>query len=203
MTATAPIRLGKEPWYARLPVVRQLRQSVGVQRFMLVAGVVILGVYVLVAILAPLLAPYGFAQLRGGDGQPFPTHAAPSGAHPWGTTLAGYDVMSRVIWATQTELLTIVVAVIIGLLKFGAGWFLTRDDAETTSVGSCMHNEGTNSSPDLNEVDCSDSKAQYKVVQKFDGSSDDSKCEAVTEATISYVQYGGGHDVVLCLKEVK
>ena len=97
----------------------------------------------------------------------------------------------------------IVVAVIIGLLKFGAGWFLTRDDAETTSVGSCMHNEGTNSSPDLNEVDCSDSKAQYKVVQKFDGSSDDSKCEAVTEATISYVQYGGGHDVVLCLKEVK
>ncbi|MEU1512447.1 hypothetical protein ABZ490_09835 [Streptomyces sp. NPDC005811] len=97
----------------------------------------------------------------------------------------------------------IVVAVIIGILKFGAGWFLTRDDAETTSVGSCMHNEGTDSNADLNEVDCSDSKAQYKVVQKFDGSSDDSKCEAVTDATISYVQYGGGHDVVLCLKEVK
>ncbi|WP_416977932.1 LppU/SCO3897 family protein [Streptomyces sp. T028] len=97
----------------------------------------------------------------------------------------------------------IVVAVIIGILKFGAGWFLTRDDAETTSVGACMYNEGTDTNADLNEVGCTDSKAQYKVVEKFDGSSDDSKCEAVTDATISYVQYGGGHDVVLCLKEVK
>ncbi|MGW3117977.1 LppU/SCO3897 family protein [Streptomyces sp. NPDC001107] len=97
----------------------------------------------------------------------------------------------------------IVVAVIVGLLKFGAGWFLTRDDAETTSVGACMHNDGSNKDPELKEVDCSSSEAQYKVVQKFDGSSDDSKCEAVTEATISYVQYGHGHDVVLCLKDAK
>ncbi|MEU6256531.1 hypothetical protein [Streptomyces sp. NPDC047043] len=97
----------------------------------------------------------------------------------------------------------IVVAVIVGLLKFGAGWFLTRDDAETTSVGSCMHNDGSNTNPDLKEVDCSSTDAQYEVVQKFDGSSDDSKCEAVTAATISYIQYGGGHDVVLCLKETK
>ncbi|MEU3981547.1 hypothetical protein AB0F77_15805 [Streptomyces sp. NPDC026672] len=97
----------------------------------------------------------------------------------------------------------IVVAVIIGLVKFGAGWFFTRDDAETTSVGSCMHNKGSYSSPDLNEVDCSSGDAQYKVVQKFDGSTDTNKCETVSDATISYVQYGGGHDVVLCLKETK
>ncbi|KUN10332.1 hypothetical protein AQI95_00970 [Streptomyces yokosukanensis] len=97
----------------------------------------------------------------------------------------------------------IVVAVIVGLLKFGAGWFLTRDDAETTSVGSCMHNNGSTAKPDLKEVDCSSSDAQYTVVQKFDGSSDDSKCAAVTGATISYIQYGGGHDVVLCLKDAK
>ncbi|MEU6404185.1 hypothetical protein [Streptomyces sp. NPDC046985] len=97
----------------------------------------------------------------------------------------------------------IVVAVIVALIKFGAGWFLTRDDAETTSVGSCMHNDGSMDKADLKEVDCSSSGAQYKVVQKFDGSSDEDKCKAVTDATISYVQYGGGHDVVLCLKETK
>ncbi len=98
----------------------------------------------------------------------------------------------------------IVVFVIVALVKFGAGfglsWFLNRDDAETTSVGSCMHNDGTYSKPDLKEVDCSSGDSQYKVVQKFD-SSDENKCKAVTEATIYYVQSGGGHDVVLCLKE--
>ncbi|MFQ6144870.1 hypothetical protein [Streptomyces sp. SID10815] len=97
----------------------------------------------------------------------------------------------------------IVVAVIIAVLKFGAGWFLTRDDAETTSVGSCMHNDGTMSKPDLKDVGCSSGKAEYEVVEKFDGSTDQDKCKTVSNATISYVQYGGGHDVVLCLKEVK
>jgi hypothetical protein len=97
----------------------------------------------------------------------------------------------------------IVVAVIVLALKFGAGWFLSRDDAETTSVGSCMHNNGTMTEPDLKEVDCSSSESQYKVVEKFDGSTDEDKCKPVAAATVSYVQYGGGHDVVLCLKETK
>ncbi|MDF3300925.1 hypothetical protein P3H78_20315 [Streptomyces sp. K1PA1] len=97
----------------------------------------------------------------------------------------------------------IVVAIIIGIVKFGAGWFLSRDDAETTSVGSCMHNDGTYSKPDLNEVGCSSSGAQYKVVQKFDGTSDENKCQGVKDAPIWYIQSGSGHDVVLCLKETK
>ncbi|MCF0087032.1 hypothetical protein SAMN05216260_103197 [Streptomyces griseoaurantiacus] len=99
----------------------------------------------------------------------------------------------------------VVVAVLIIGLKFGAGWGLGwlfgRDDAETTSVGNCMHNDGTQTSPDLQEVDCSSDKAQYEVVEKFGGSKDSSKCEDVKDATISYIQYGNGHDVVLCLKE--
>ncbi|MFD0505446.1 hypothetical protein ACFQ0G_26240 [Streptomyces chiangmaiensis] len=97
----------------------------------------------------------------------------------------------------------IVVAVIIGVVKFGIGWFMSETDAESTSVGSCMHNAGTDSNADLKEVDCSSSQAQYKVVQKFDGSSDENKCQNVEAATISYIQSGGGHDVVLCLKETK
>ncbi|MER7486693.1 hypothetical protein ABTY20_12505 [Streptomyces sp. NPDC126497] len=94
----------------------------------------------------------------------------------------------------------IVIAVLIAVGK----WFFGQTDAETTSVGSCMHNEGTQVSPDLKTVDCSSSDAQYKVVEKFDDTSDDSKCEAVKEATISYYQTGdSSHNVVLCLKEVK
>ena len=52
------------PWWKRLPVVHQLRQSVGLQRGMLIAGLVITGAFLLTALLAPVLAPYGPAQLR-------------------------------------------------------------------------------------------------------------------------------------------
>ncbi|GAA3806510.1 hypothetical protein ACFS5L_30235 [Streptomyces phyllanthi] len=92
----------------------------------------------------------------------------------------------------------IVIAIVIALGK----WYLGQSDAETTSVGSCMHNEGSQSSPDLQTVDCSSSDAEYKVVEKFDNTSDSSKCEAVKEAEISYYQVGDNHDVVLCLKSV-
>ncbi|MBT3151725.1 hypothetical protein HTV45_12650 [Streptomyces sp. CHD11] len=94
----------------------------------------------------------------------------------------------------------IVIAVLIAVGK----WFFGQTDAETASVGSCMHNKGTQVAPDLKGVDCSSSDAQYKVVEKFDDTSDSDKCEAVKEATISYYQTGdSSHNVVLCLKEVK
>ncbi|MPY60009.1 LppU/SCO3897 family protein [Streptomyces spongiae] len=92
----------------------------------------------------------------------------------------------------------IVVAIIVALGK----WYLGQSDAETTSVGSCMHNEGSQSSPDLKTVDCSSDGAEYKVVEKFDNTSDSSKCQSVKEAEISYYQVGNNHNVVLCLKSV-
>ena len=48
----------------RLPIVKQLRQSVGLQRGMLVAGLIITVGFILTAVFAPLLAPYGYSQLR-------------------------------------------------------------------------------------------------------------------------------------------
>jgi peptide/nickel transport system permease protein len=100
--------------WRNLPVVHQLRQSVGVQRGMLVAGLVITGVFVLVALLAPLLAPYGYAQLQQG-GVSFGAQQRPGGAHLLGTTQGGYDVLSRVLWGAQTALYVIVVAVILSI----------------------------------------------------------------------------------------
>jgi hypothetical protein len=101
------------------------------------------------------------------------------------------------------KLLRIAGFIVVAILIAGGKWFFGQTDAETTSVGSCMHNEGTQVSPDLKTVDCSSSDAQYKVVEKFDDTSDDTKCESVASAEISYYQTGDGHDVVLCLKEVK
>ncbi len=104
----------------------------------------------------------------------------------------------------KKKLLSIVGVIVVALAIGGVKWYLGQSDAETTAVGDCMHNEGTQISPDLKTVDCSSSDAEFEVVEKFDNTSDDSKCKAVKEATISYYQTGSSsHQVVLCLKEVK
>ncbi|MCW7941873.1 hypothetical protein AAW14_07385 [Streptomyces hygroscopicus] len=128
---------------------------------------------------------------------PFPNQGAPAPVPPQaGSGKRASKKALRIVGA--------IVVVIIGLaVKFGIGWWASETDAETTSVGACMHNDGSDSKANLTEVDCSSSGAQYKVVQKFDGSSDQDKCQAVKEATSAYVQYGNGHDVVLCLKDNK
>lgn len=117
----------------RLPVVHQFRQSVGLQRGMLVAGLVICAIFVLTAAFAPLLAPYGYNQLSA-DGERFGAQQPPSAEHLLGTTVGGYDVLSRVIWGSQTALLVIVVAVVLsiflgillGLLSGYLGGWLDR-----------------------------------------------------------------------------
>ncbi|MEU7581767.1 hypothetical protein AB0B50_29685 [Streptomyces sp. NPDC041068] len=93
----------------------------------------------------------------------------------------------------------VLVAILIGVGK----WYLGKSDAESTTVGSCMHNKGTQISPDLEEVDCSSSDSEFEVVEKFDNTSDSTKCEAVKTSEIAYYQQGKGHNVVLCLKETK
>ncbi|GAA2176797.1 ABC transporter permease [Leucobacter tardus] len=112
------------------PLVKQVRQSVGLQRGMLIAGLTLLGLFLLIAIFAPLLAPYGYSTLNDPDGD-FGSLSAPSAAHPFGTTIAGYDVLSRVIWGSRTAFFVIVIAVVcsifagtlLGLVSgFLGGW---------------------------------------------------------------------------------
>ena len=110
----ATLTTRKRPLSERVPVLRELRQSVGLQRGMLVAGLILTGLFVLSALLAPLLSPYGFAQ-RSADGVSFSPTQAPSAEHLLGTTASGYDVLSRVIWGSQTALFVIVVAVILSV----------------------------------------------------------------------------------------
>ena len=86
----------------------------GLQRGMLVTGLAITAVFVLTAIFAPLLAPFGYSQLRDASGT-FGAQLPPGGAHLLGTTVGGYDVLSRVIWGTQTAVIVIIVAVLLSI----------------------------------------------------------------------------------------
>lgn len=118
---SARIPQGARPsLWKRLPVIRQLRQSVGLQRGMLVAGLIITGFFLLTAAFAPLLAPFGYGQLRDDNGT-FGAQLPPSAEHLFGTTVGGYDVLSRVIWGAQTATLVIVIAVCLSIF---AGVFL-------------------------------------------------------------------------------
>ncbi|WP_044438537.1 ABC transporter permease [Agreia bicolorata] len=99
---------------SRIPLFDQVRSSIGLQRGMLVAGLVITLAFVLVAILAPVIAPFGFSQLRS-DGVAFGAQQPPSSSHLLGTTVGGYDVFSRVLWGAQTALLTIIVSVLLSI----------------------------------------------------------------------------------------
>lgn len=103
------------PWYGKLPVVRDLKIVVGWQKAMLVTGLVITGVFLLVAVFAPLIAPYGYSQIKDADGVSFPTQAAPSSKHIWGTTVGGFDVFSRTVWGARTAVIAIIVAVLLSI----------------------------------------------------------------------------------------
>ena len=123
----------QKPWWKKLPVISHVLQSSGLQRGMLVTGLIICGVVLICAVFAPLIAPYGYADLGDENGR-FAPQQAPSAQHIWGTTVTGFDVFSRVIWGARTAVFVIVVAVIasvflgviLGLLSGYIGGWLDR-----------------------------------------------------------------------------
>ena len=92
-----------------------IRMTRGLQRVMLFTGFGIVAFFILLAIFAPLIAPYGFNADRIGD-HIFGTQIHPSAAHWFGTTVGGQDVLSRVVFGARTAVIVIVVAVIISIV---------------------------------------------------------------------------------------
>jgi peptide/nickel transport system permease protein len=94
-----------------------------------IAGLVIMGIFVLTAILAPLLTPYDpIVQTLTLRRQP------PSWAHPLGMDDLGRDILSRIIFGTRRSLqvgvlsvgLAIVVGMFIGAIAgYAGGWLDT------------------------------------------------------------------------------
>jgi len=125
MSATeAPTLRGETP----PPVAAQdgARRRRGRVPTQLVVGACIIGVLILVALLAPVLAPH--------DPEAIGTNSvfgAPSWAHPLGSDESGRDVLSRLLYAYRVSLgvaigsvaLSLVVSVPIGLLAgYHGGW---------------------------------------------------------------------------------
>ena len=120
------------PW-KRLPIIKDVIRSAGLQRAMLIAGLIITIGFLITALFAPLIAPYTWAQTSAEFGS-FGTQQPPSSTNIWGTTVSGFDVFSRVIWGTRTAVAVIVAAVaasmilgvLLGLVSGYIGGWLDR-----------------------------------------------------------------------------
>ncbi|MCX4093374.1 ABC transporter permease [Nocardia sp. alder85J] len=95
-------------------LLRLVRLTGGPQRAVLVAGLVLVGLFVALALFAPLIAPYGFSQSSSG-GVDFVRQQAPSAQHWFGTSVRGEDVLSRVIFGARTALLVIAVSLVLSM----------------------------------------------------------------------------------------
>ncbi|WP_233533266.1 ABC transporter permease [Kitasatospora sp. SolWspMP-SS2h] len=94
---------------------QRVRGSVGLQRGMLLAGAGLTALFLLTALLAPWLAPWGHAQLQDG-GELFGSQQPPGHGHPLGTTVGGYDVLARTLWGTRTAVAVIALSLVLSAL---------------------------------------------------------------------------------------
>jgi peptide/nickel transport system permease protein len=129
---TAPVVLERGESPGRRALRRFLRHKLAM------FGLVVVIAFVLVALLAPWIAPYdpietSWSRIR----------KPPSWAHPFGTDENGRDVLSRLIWGARASLMAGVVSVLgavaigvpLGLLAgLGGGWL----DAVISRVADAM-----------------------------------------------------------------
>jgi len=85
------------------------------KRLAMVCLAIIVIVY-LAGILAPWVAPHGY-----NDQNLDNTYAGPSWSHPLGTDELGRDMLSRVIWASQTTVIISAAVILTGGLALGVG----------------------------------------------------------------------------------
>ena len=95
-------------------LLEQIRQAEGAPKRLLYAGTAIVALFVILAIFAPLIAPYGFDQVES-NGVHFAKQASPTWSHPFGTTVQSTDVLSRVIWGSRTAIEVVALAVIFSI----------------------------------------------------------------------------------------
>lgn len=91
-----------------------IAEARGMARAMLWIGAGITLAFILIALLAPILAPYDFDTFRA-NGRRFPQLEAPSADHLMGTNVQSTDVLSRIIWGTQTELKVVLVSLFFSI----------------------------------------------------------------------------------------
>ncbi|WP_024800767.1 ABC transporter permease [Nocardia sp. BMG51109] len=98
-----------------VPGLRLFSMTSGLQRVTLVFGLGLIALFLIVALFAPLIAPYDFAQISA-DGTDFARQQAPSAQHWFGTSVRGEDVFSRVIFGARTALWVIAISLVLSLI---------------------------------------------------------------------------------------
>lgn len=102
----------------RLPGIRRafapIGEARGMARAMLWLGAGITAAFILIALLAQVIAPYDFDEFQA-NGQRFAQLEAPSADHLMGTNVQSTDVLSRIIWGTQTELKVVLVSLLLSI----------------------------------------------------------------------------------------
>ena len=101
---SAPVRRRRQ-----FPGLALIRTTHGVQRVMLLIGLIIVAAFIVLAIGAQWIAPYKFSEM-------FQPQLAPIDTHVFGTTVSGYDVFSRVVYGARTAIEVILLAVALSIL---------------------------------------------------------------------------------------
>jgi peptide/nickel transport system permease protein len=95
-----------KPWLSSSPSLSERLTQI---------GAVIVLLFVLVAMLAPLLTEWGWLQSPT-EALLNPIHEPPSGQHWFGTTRQGYDVFSRTLFGSRVALQVVLLATALSLL---------------------------------------------------------------------------------------
>jgi peptide/nickel transport system permease protein len=94
---------------------KPMTEARGLSKWMLIAGIAIVAFFLILAIFAPVIAPYGFDQVSA-DGVRFPKQGHPDSTHLFGTTVRATDVLSGIVWGSRTAIEVVFVAVVLSLL---------------------------------------------------------------------------------------
>ncbi len=95
---------------------------------------------------------------------------------------------------------------VVALISVGIGWYVNRnaEDAKKLAVGDCMYNKGSDSNPDVIQVDCGDAKATHTVLKKADGALvPQLTCQSVEGTTATLTWEETGDSFTLCLGDNK
>ncbi|MFI6682946.1 hypothetical protein [Streptomyces sp. NPDC050485] len=156
-------------------------------------------------------APYGQNAPYGQPGQPGPYGQPgqpgqpgwpPQGAPYQGVPMAPQGTPTRSGGKTALK----VIGAVIGLVVIAGGWYLNQnsEDAKKLAVGDCLYNKGTDNSPDIQQVSCTDAKATHKVLKKSPGASLPSlTCQNVTGTTAAFTWKEKSDSFTLCLGDAK
>ncbi|KHL18898.1 peptide/nickel transport system permease protein [Mumia flava] len=107
----------------RLPALRGVRRRTGRPDLLLIAAAVVITATLLVAVAAPLIAPYGPYEV-----DPTAVFASPSPQHWLGTDDLGRDIFSRILYGARLTLagpalVTVLVGLIGTVLAIASAWF--------------------------------------------------------------------------------